>query len=92
MTDLSDIITPILVALPAIGAAWFAYKRGTKADDKAADNIETSQIFTGYGTLVKTLQDDNASIRVELAGCKAAMEERVAALEAMIAQIIEGKP
>lgn len=89
--DLTQIIVAAIVTAGGIAVAIFANRKGGKADSVAADNVETSQIFTGYGSLVRILQEDNVAIRSELALCRSQMEAKVKVLDDRITSILNEK-
>lgn len=74
---LTEVIASLVIGLPATVLGCLAYRRGSKTDDVAQENIEMGQIYAGYGGLIQNLQDDNADLRLRLA----AANQRIAELE-----------
>lgn len=74
----AELIGAALTALGGVGVAFFAYRRGQRADDAAAENTATAQVYQGYGGLLERIQADNIDLR-----------KRLAAAEARIASLLE---
>lgn len=74
--NLTEIVAGILGLIGSVGVAYLAYRRGSKADDSAAENVATAQVYAGYGTLLQRIIDDNTDLRRRLGEA----EDRIATL------------
>lgn len=85
--SLTEIIVSIAGVFGSIVVAYLAYRRGTKADDDAQENIAIGKVYEGYGTLLEKLQaaNDRLEAKLELA------YQRIDKLEAELEEIKKSK-
>lgn len=62
--NLTELTAVIVGTLGSAGATYFAYRRGQRAENAAADNSATALVYSGYGGLLERIQKDNADLRL----------------------------
>lgn len=100
--NLTEIAVGALGLLGSVVLAFFAYRRGTKADKAVQENIAianennaTATVVAGYGSLLQRIQQDNRELRERLAAAEArievlaGVEKRLEAAEARIERLLE---
>ena len=79
------ISTEIIVSIVGVAGssviAYFGYKRGSKSDATAADNAVDALLIGGYGSLLKSVQEDNTSLRARFIDSSERFDSRLAKTE-----------
>lgn len=90
MKDAFTLLAGPMIGVVSILTAWLAYRRGQRADNRAADLAANTQVYSEYRSLLAELRQQLIEARKEIAEVRSRLEEALRQLDELRRKALNG--